>query len=109
MLTDELRRQRVLILAFIVDIPQHPWFDQMQVSQIQLVQLLRHVTEKPNRIAVRHIAPRAARTKTHGHLVAAPHRDYRSGDLHQKARTVFERTTIDIGAPVAAVLQELVE
>ena len=109
MLANQLRGNRVLVLAFVIHVTEYARLDQVQIRQIQLVQFFRDIAEERFGIAVGHVAPRAARAKAHGHTFAAPHRDDGLSRFDQKARTVFERTAVDIGALVAAVLQELVD
>ena len=60
-------------------------------------------------IAVAHVVTIAARRQVQAHAIRAPDAGHGIGDLLQETHAVLDRSAILVGAPVAAVLQELVD
>src|SRR5580704_6177977 len=57
-------------------VPFDTWFDDVQVSESKVVQLLCHVVKQRDRIAIRHPIPSPAGRDAHRDTVAAPHRNH---------------------------------
>ena len=83
--------------------------DHVQVGQAELVQLLRRVVKGRLRIRIRDGTPLSARRKAHADAISAEYFRYRSHDLDQQTRAVFEAAAIGIRAFVGAILQEGIE
>ena len=84
------------------------WFDDVQVSESKVVQLLCYVVKQRDRITVRYPVPSSARRDAHSDTVAAPHRNHCFNHLKQEAGSVLDRTTVHIGPLIDAILQKLI-
>src|SRR5260370_19171699 len=89
-------------------VPFDTWFDDVQVSESKVVQLLCHVVKQRGRVAIRYSIPSSARRDAHRDTVAAPHRNQCFHHFKQEAGSIFDRTTIHIGSLVDAILQKLI-
>src|ERR1700674_2285142 len=84
------------------------WFDDVQVSESKVVQLLCDVVKQRDRIAIRYPVPSSAGRDAHRDTVAAPHRNHCFNHLKQEAGSILDRTTVHIGSLVDAILQKLI-
>src|SRR6266853_119317 len=84
------------------------WFDDVQVSESKVVQLLCDVVKQRDRIAIRYPVPSSAGRDAHRDTVASPHRNHCFNHLKQEAGSIFDRTTVQIGSLVDAILQKLI-
>src|SRR5216683_1146321 len=84
------------------------WFDDVQVSESKVVQLLCDVIKQRDRITIRYSVPGSAGRDAHRDTVAAPHRNHCFNYFKQEAGSVLDRTTIHIGSLVDAILQKLI-
>jgi len=89
--------------------PNDARFNQVQIGQTKVVQLLGRITEERVRVAVRHRAVGAARAQANSNMAAAPNRCNSFSYLEQETCSVFDRAAVDIRAAVRAVLQELID
>jgi hypothetical protein len=84
------------------------WFNDVEIREPEPVQLFCDIIKESRRVAVRHRVPRSARSNSHSDAIAAPHRYHCFHYFQQKTRPVLDRTTIGVGALVAAILQEFI-
>src|ERR1700674_2140448 len=84
------------------------WFDDVQVSESKVVQLLCDVVKQRDRIAIRYPVPSSAGRDAHRDTVAAPHRNHCFNHLKQEAGSILDRTTVHIGPLIDAILQKLI-
>src|ERR1700682_3655127 len=84
------------------------WFDDVQVSESKVVQLLCYVVKQRDRITIRSAVPSSAGRDAHRDTVAAPHRNHCFNHLKQEAGSVLDRTAVHIGSLVDAILQKLI-
>src|SRR5712671_3398282 len=84
------------------------WFDDVQVSESKVVQLLCYVVKQRDRITIRYSVPSSAGRDAHRDTVAAPHRNHCFNHLKQEAGSVLDRTTVHIGPLIDAILQKLI-
>src|SRR5467141_732107 len=89
-------------------VPLDARLNDVQVSESKSVQLLCQVVEQRDRIAIRDSVPSSAGRDAHRDTVAAPHRNQSFNHLKQEAGSIFDRTTVYIGALVDAILQKLI-
>src|ERR1700730_3656109 len=75
-------------------VPSDTWFDDVQVSESKVVQLLCDVVKERDRIAIRHPIPSSAGRDTHRDTVAAPNRNHCVNYLKQEAGSILDRTTV---------------
>src|SRR5713226_1990817 len=83
-------------------------FDDVQVSESKVVQLLCYVVKQRDRITIRYPIPSSAGGDAHRDTVAAPYRNHCFNHLKQEAGSIFDRTPIHIGSLVNAILQKLI-
>src|SRR5882724_351205 len=86
----------------------YAWFDDVQVSESKVVQLLCYVVKQRDRITIRYPIPSSAGRDAHRDTVAAPHRNHCFNHLKQEAGSILDRTTIHIASLVDAILQKLI-
>src|SRR5258707_7266544 len=84
------------------------WFDDVQISESEVVQLLCDVVKQRDRITIRYAIPSSAGRDTHRDTVAAPHRNHCFNHLKQEAGSILDRTTVHIRSLVDAILQKLI-
>src|SRR5713226_6337296 len=89
-------------------VPFNAWFDDVQISESKVVQLLCDVIKQRDRITIRYPIPSSAGRDAHRDMIAAPHRNHCFNYLKQEARSIFDRTTVHIGSLVDAILQKLI-
>ena len=74
-----------------------------------LAELLGHVAERGGRIRVTHRVQVAARCQMHANPAGAPDGDDRVRDFQHEPRAVLDGAAVVVGAPIRAVLQELIQ
>src|SRR6202047_5580132 len=89
-------------------VPFNAWFDDVQISESKVVQLLCDVVKQRDRITIRYAIPSSAGRDTHRDTVAAPHRNHCFNHLKQEAGSILDRTAVHIGSLVDAILQKLI-
>src|SRR5258708_6673917 len=89
-------------------VPFNAWFDDVQISESKVVQLLCDVIKQRDRITIRYPIPSSAGRDAHRDMIAAPHRNHCFNYLKQEAGSIFDRTTVHIGSLVDAILQKLI-
>src|SRR5690606_25689059 len=84
-------------------------FARADEGDVALAQFLRHIAESRQRIGIVHVVRIAARRQMHADAIGAPDGDAGVRHFQHQTRTVFDRSTVSVGALVAAVLQELIQ
>src|SRR5260370_34555826 len=87
-------------------VPFNAWFDDVQISESKMVQLLCDVVKQRDRITIRYPIPSSAGRDAHRNTVAAPHRNQCFNHLKQEAGSIFDRTTVHIDSLLDAILQK---
>jgi hypothetical protein len=82
--------------------------DDVQVSQAKLIELLSHVAECAQAVAVVNTAHGAGRREANAHAVGAEHVYGRLHYFEGKASAVFDAAAVLVGALVGAILDKLV-
>src|SRR5271170_6322486 len=100
-------RRRNCILTLCRDyVSSYPRLDDVQIGQTELIQFVCDIVEQCVWITIGHAIPPAARRDADGHAITAPHRNQCFHHLKQEARPILERTAINIGSLVDAILQK---
>src|SRR6266853_979709 len=89
-------------------VPFNAWFDDVQICESKVVQLLCDVVKQRDRITIRYPIPSSAGRDAHRDTVAAPHRNHCFNHLKQEVGSIFDRTTVHIDSLVDAILQKLI-
>src|SRR5882762_6482788 len=89
-------------------VPFNAWFDDVQISESEVVQLLCDVVKQRDRITIRYPIPSSVGRDAHRDTVAAPHRNHCFNHLKQEAGSILGRTAVHIGSLVDAILQKLI-
>src|SRR5260370_8699300 len=84
------------------------WFDDVQISESKVVQLLCDVVKQRDWITIRYPIPSSAGRDAHRDTVASPRRNHCFNHLKQHTGSIFDRTTVHIGSLVDAILQKLI-
>src|SRR5258708_38584777 len=89
-------------------VPFNTWFDDVQISESKVVQLLCDVVKQRDWITIRYAIPSSAGRDAHRDTVAAPHRNHCFNHLKQEAGSIFDRTTVHIDSLVDPILHKLI-
>lgn len=109
-LAEDIRSSRcVAINGRIRSSITHSRLYQMHVGDTASRKLLQNIAEESNRIRVTHIGKRSVRRKADAHAVPAPNLDHGVYNFQQQTRAVLNGPSIDVGAVVGFVFQELIE